>query len=292
MKRGSKTPSERALEVVWSAWAEMGVAGWKSRAFPLAIDPEALVLWTGCLGDADPRLRDEALDWCISYSTLISRSRLRRMLDIWPVSASWSSFAATLEAKTGQEWPGSGKPLRFEASGKSELHAEGRPALLALRLRGLFGTTARAELLRVLLLAPPERRWSIAELTTEACYTKGNISEALGNLSTGGAVESTREGNALRFRLRHRADLAALAAPLPSSRDSFLWRALITWRLTAHIDEFATASATVRHVESAKLLAALAPTLSRAGWSSDVGLVAESADPIANVLTHALVALN
>ena len=79
MKRSNPTSSERVLEVLWSAWSEMGVAGWRGRPFPLTIDPEALVLWTGCVGDEDARLRDEALDWCVRYSSLISRSRLQQM---------------------------------------------------------------------------------------------------------------------------------------------------------------------------------------------------------------------
>ncbi len=39
--------------------------------------PEELILLTALIGEYDPRLRDEALDWCVRYHQFISVSRLR-----------------------------------------------------------------------------------------------------------------------------------------------------------------------------------------------------------------------
>src|SRR5438128_8988025 len=66
----SKTSSseqirEHILDLVWSLWAELGVSSWIRRHQQWAIDPEPLILFTVQIGDADRRLRDEALDWCI-----------------------------------------------------------------------------------------------------------------------------------------------------------------------------------------------------------------------------------
>jgi hypothetical protein len=113
----------------------------------------------------------------------------------------------------------------------------------------------------------PARRWSIAELAGEACYTKGNVAEALESLRLGGALEATREGNAFRFRLLHRSALESLAGPSSESGASFLWPALIVWRITAHEQEFSKASAIVRQVESAKLVAELEPVIARTAWT-------------------------
>jgi hypothetical protein len=285
MKRSKTAATDRVLSVLWSAWSELGVAGWRSRVFPRTIDPEALVLWTGCMGDEDARLRDEALDWCIRHSSLISRSRLQRMLKLWPVNEAWGSFAGTLGSQTGQRWPGASKPQRFTASRKSELLVDQRPALAAIRLRCLFGTTARAELLRILLAASPSRRWSISELATEACYTKGNVAEALESLRLGGVLEATTEGNAFRFRLLRRSALENLAGPSTESDASFLWPALIGWRITAHDRELSKASAIVRQVENAKFLAELEPVLARAGLT---GLRDNGVDELAALLSAAL----
>jgi len=291
MKRSSKSTLDRTLAILWSAWSELGVAGWRGHAFPLAIDPEALLLWTGCLGDADARLRDEALDWAVRYSTLISRSRLQRMLLLWPANDEWSRFAGMLSGATGHHWPGAGKSQRFSPSRKSEIRTEGRPALVTVRLRALCGTTARAELLRILLLAPAARRWSAAELALEACYTKANVVEALESLRIGGVVEATREGNALRYRLQGRAEVESLVDPLPTRRASFLWPTLIAWRITAQQELLSSAGKAVRQVETSKLLAELASISSRAGVSTTTGDLSEGEVRLEQLLSSVLVML-
>jgi hypothetical protein len=45
--------TELAIDYAWSAWSALGVSGWSAARFAACVDIEALVLLTGCLGDAD-----------------------------------------------------------------------------------------------------------------------------------------------------------------------------------------------------------------------------------------------
>jgi hypothetical protein len=100
MSSFSKQLQEHALDLVWSLWAELGVSGWTRRHVSHAIDPEPLILFTAFLGDADPRLRDEATDWCIAYGRYVSAARLRNLLigEESTVREAFGEFAATVNA--------------------------------------------------------------------------------------------------------------------------------------------------------------------------------------------------
>ena len=59
------------VDLCWGAWSELGVSGWSRTHVTWAIDPEPLIVFTA-IADLDPRLRDEALDWCIRNSRHVS----------------------------------------------------------------------------------------------------------------------------------------------------------------------------------------------------------------------------
>ncbi len=113
------TSSERltgaATALAWSLWAEMGVSGWQRNHTSHAIDPERLILFTAFLGDADPRLRDEATDWCIAYGRYVSAARLRNLLSTQTpeVRATLAGLAATVNAHANLRWP-SHRPARHK----------------------------------------------------------------------------------------------------------------------------------------------------------------------------------
>ncbi len=68
------------VDYAWSAWSALGVSGWNAETFAACVDIEALIVLTGCLGDADPRLHDESIDWCVANAAWISRSRLAHVV--------------------------------------------------------------------------------------------------------------------------------------------------------------------------------------------------------------------
>lgn len=263
MRSGSETLEARLLEYAWSAWASLGVSGWKRGSFLACVDVDALLLLSARLGDADTRLRDEALDWCAGELAYVSRTRLARLLEDGASAGQWAEWAATLARATKQTWPGAGEPLAWKPTGKSRAPRVGDAAALALRCRALMGTTVRAELLRVLLLEESDRPFEARDLALEAAYSKRAVAEALEGLERSGVVSCTRVGNTQRFELVRRAELERLLGPMPRVRCS--QRAFCT--IAAHVLDAARstsrASAVVRRVEAARLERELAVELAR-----------------------------
>lgn len=265
MKRSSASLTDHLVDFAWSAWAELGVSGWKRHRAERCIDPEALILLTGSLGDADPRLRDESLDWCARFRDLLSRSRLAFLHKTWPEAPAWRGYASALSGATGELWPGTGAPRHTELTGRSRLVLQDRPALVALRLRAAFGATARTEVVRVLLLAESGRGLGAAEIAEEAGCTKRNAAESLVGLSRAGLVTSTRTPRADLYRISHRDELEEVFGPLPGARSSFLATCRAAWILANGLDRLASAPASVRSVEARQVLSAALPDLHRLG---------------------------
>ena len=84
-----------------------------------------------------------------------------------------------------------------------------RPALIQLRLRALWGVSARAEVLRA-MLADGYRFLGISEVAAAAAFGKDAVAEALENLQRGGLLEEAGPRNLRMFRLGRTSDLVAL----------------------------------------------------------------------------------
>ena len=83
---------EQLLDLAWSHWVALGVAG----AVPGAeapVDLEALLLLTAELAPVDPRLRDEALDWCSRFHGFASKRATRSRWTLTPGSSGARSCA-------------------------------------------------------------------------------------------------------------------------------------------------------------------------------------------------------
>lgn len=248
---------ESLVAYAWSAWSALGVAGWNTRSFAACIDIDALVLLTGRLGDADARLRDESIDWCVSNLAFVSRSRLAHLLGEDAAQGGWASYAATLQSATKQRWPGAGSAFEWKPSHKSRTPERAEGATLALRCRALFGATARGEIVRILLVGESDRALDARELALEAAYTKRSISEALDSLRIAGIVAPTTVGNSHRYHFQRRAEVEALLGPLPRIRTSQRAFCRVLWAVLSAHEATAAASDRVRAVEGARLASEL-----------------------------------
>lgn len=213
-----------ALALCWSLWTELGVAGLERRHSGLGIDLEPLIFFTADLADADPRLRDESLDWCVRFGHLVSVVRLRNLIGTGLADpAAFGPYAATVNAHARRRWPGATEAWPYRPSGKSRLSDLRRPALIQLRLRALLGQSARAEVLRLLLAAHPAAQ-SAADLAPEAGYVKRAVAEALESLCLAGVLEALRVRNQIRYRIVHMAAVLALLGEMPTVSPN--WRAV------------------------------------------------------------------
>jgi hypothetical protein len=250
---------DAAAELAWSHWTALGVAGVVPPP-STATDPESLILLTVALGDFDPRLLDEATDWCVRYGKrFVSLSRLRNLRGHVDDSTQHAldELAATTNEHGGTRWPTSARPRRFKPSGKSKLESLDHVSLALLRLRCAFGVSARAELLHMLLTMPSQSDWIAASTFTELGYGKRNLAVMLDDLALSGLLAVRRLGNANGYRLRDALAVRRLFDPLPQRSGRLHLRMPIIARCVAFEQRTAGKEPVVRSVEIKRLLGEL-----------------------------------
>lgn len=261
-----ETLVDHALELAWSLWSELGVSGWRRHHTSHAIDLEWLILYTAGLGGRDPRLRDEATDWCIRFGRYVASARLRNLLREvnGPVMSGYGAFAATVNVHSIHHLPKAGEqPRNFKPTGRSQPPDLQRASLLALRLRASFGVTARAEILR-LYLSDPDGEFAASDLARGAGYSKRNIADALEGLSASGILQALPIKNQIRYRLLRRESLFTLVGEVPEVFPPWSLVVPMVLYFLQLAEDTAKSTDRVRGVEASKLLAGFAPSLQRA----------------------------
>lgn len=191
------------LDWLWRSWISLGVSGQGAAARPdRVIDPEALVLASSQWARHDARLFDEMLDWLCQHGQFIHLQRLRTLQraglgDMRVLSAvaavlaehapqaKWRSLKTLPHSKppleplfvgqpTESAFWGAAEPLFLQQGfqrGRLELRQLSRPpdsrraANLWLKLRALFGTSARADIWLYLLTRGPGTAAEIARFS-------------------------------------------------------------------------------------------------------------------------------
>lgn len=225
-RRPAATFAAQSLALASGAWTELGVSGWTASHGDWAIDPEPLILFTAWLGDADPRLRDEVTDWCVRNWRHVSRARLKNLLRQQPESVhdAFGEFAATVGAHAGVDWPSATQPRRYTVTGRSTISPLDRPSMAWIRLRAMFGLSARAEILRC-FLSVTGTSMSVARLALATGYLKRTVADECDTLERAGVLSVRTRGNRFSYSLARRADLEAFVGELPGVRPD--WTALL-----------------------------------------------------------------
>jgi len=201
----------------WSLWTELGVAGLKRNHQDFAVTPEELIILTSALSQFDPRLRDEALDWCIQYHRFISPIRLQILAKKYKdfIATPFSIFSATYNTFAPTKWAvlKENNPLKLHPSGKSSLRNFETPSMIDFKLRSLFGVNVRADVLSFLLTEKRENY--IASDLLETGYSKSRIAEILADLALGGLLIESQVRNQLHYSFIKRNQLAKLLGTIP-----------------------------------------------------------------------------
>ena len=95
--------------------------------------------------------------------------------------------------------------------------------MIYVRIRSIFGLSARTEVLRYLLFS--RERMTAAMLAVHTNYTKRNVAEACESLVQAGVLQSKQIGNRLYFSLVDGEALSAFVGPAPPIRPE--WPALL-----------------------------------------------------------------
>lgn len=215
----SKQIDENLAHLAWSLWTEIGVAGLERRHRDFLIVPEELIILTSALSEFDPRLRDEALDWCIHYHRFISPIRLHILAKKHEeyIARPFSVFSATLNvaADIRTKWAvlTNTSPLKLQPSGKSILRSFEIPSMLNFRLRSFLGVGAKADILAFLLAE--EREGFIASDLLETGYSKRHIAAILEDLAAAGILSESQIRNQLRYAFVRRDQFIKLLGDIP-----------------------------------------------------------------------------
>lgn len=205
------------LDLGWSLWTELGVAGIRRKHQNCLITLEELVILTVALSETDPRLRDESLDWCSKYHHFISTSRLKSILKNFGDSLKkpFSKYSATLNSLSRAAWPvfQDVQPIKVVLSHKSCLRQLESPALLNIRARSLFGTGARADLV-TFFLTHGKSDFSASDVI-ETGYTKRNLAVILEEFCLSGLFNKFLLRNQQRYRLMKSDQLIRILGPVP-----------------------------------------------------------------------------
>ena len=209
--------NDELAEIAWSLWTELGVRGTFRKHERCLVSLEELIILTAGIADYDPRLRDEALDWCSRYHHFVSVSRLKTLVKKigTPILEPFSIFASTLNTIVRSNWPIFSEvvPLKFIPGKKSILPSLNAPALLQLRLRSFFGVGARADLFTYFLTEIKSN--FTASDAVDIGYGKRSLAELLDNLVLSGFLTSTIIRNQKKYELTKVEQLKRVVGELP-----------------------------------------------------------------------------
>lgn len=241
------------LDRVWRQWALVGAGAAAARpdGSVAPIDPEALLLASLGLLDAEPRLVDVIHGWIRANARLISVQRLRNLAPHYATLTTtdgaarlaWLAQVARVEAKDARWRSLSGRstavPAALRPRGKSApppLEPRGGHQLV-LRMRLGFGVGIKADVLSV-LLSPPDDWMTIRELADALTYTPAPVRRALDDLTASAFVDRDT-ARPVRYRVdpaRWRPLLGEDAAAAPWVSWDARYRFVVDWGTWARSD--------------------------------------------------------
>lgn len=174
---------EAAAAAAWRQWAALGAPLAVQGVAHAVIDPEALLLVSGCLRSSERRLDDVLAWWAAAGSGLLSVQRTTTLLRQFPgAREGLVAFAAEAVKAGDARWA----RLAKGADAETELVSRGKqggepqlasPPALMLRLRAGFGVGVKADLLAV-LLAIEGQTATVRRLAEATGYTVAAVRRA------------------------------------------------------------------------------------------------------------------
>jgi hypothetical protein len=227
---------EACLQLLWSQWVALGVAGYVVTRPQSPVDIEALLLATTTFGRWDARLFDAVLDWQYKNDHYVNIQRLRniaskenvgdltvlcamaRLLYRQGERTKWRSLARqehpkamttqalfraldkadSVPAVVDPDFESMGllrPPVQFRDSNLAPFEAS--PATLALQLRGLFGISARSELVLYMLC---KGQATLDEAARKLYFSKRSLYDTYSELQSTPWV--LKSGNSARKSIR------------------------------------------------------------------------------------------
>ena len=228
------------LDLIWAQWTTMGVSGNAPIMKAWVIDPEALIIFTCRIGRYDPRIFDAMLEWIGVHQRFVNVQRLKTLnkreelsggrllaaiahLLMKPSSRSkWNQLADQLLTedlpqeslfylKDGRPHP---NPIQldpyFDRMGFSRQKYRDRnaiigfmseyPSNLILKLRALFGTNTRCEIVAYLAT---HSDGNPSEIASAIAYSQKAVYNSVTDLYQSGTLSKRIKGRETIYSLNH-----------------------------------------------------------------------------------------
>jgi len=213
------------LNLAWSQWSALGVAGHAKNFSQYVIDVEALILFTIFIGRYDERLFDSMQDWLQANGRFVNTQRLCSLtkkngflyqkelayvaanLNSFENKSKWGKIAGSVKFDSREKAEPLFKdipllmkqkkdPLAllyglernpYKCAGKNAEFEEGAASLM-LKLRGLFGVNSRVEIMLLLL---SEDYCKNQDLARRSGYSWRSVQDVLFEMKFGGIIQAT-----------------------------------------------------------------------------------------------------
>ncbi len=255
--------SQTVLNILWSAWSQVGVMGGATPAQARIVDPEPLLLLTWSCARQDARAFDEVLDWLVQNGRWVNVVRLTTLLEedevcpaplVGAVSAfmagrdktlKWRNLAQRCRPKSH----GTLEPL-FQRQGKSLAPAKGEVdetfsvygwLRSPIRLRGqsqrIPAWTPASLVLKCRAFFGVNIRADVfaclvahgpataSSLARELGYSQRRVQETLMEMQLGGLFQTRFDGNRREYSIESSKGWQLLFEAAPERAAWFDWRA-------------------------------------------------------------------
>lgn len=222
------------LDLAWSQWTALGVAGHAKEYTANVIDVEALVLFTLFIGQHDQRLFDSMQDWLQKNGRFVNMQRLANLhkkngckntnilsylaanLATFENRLKWNKLTKSTTDITEvkplfKDIPSIDKQAKdtialqyglernpYKFAGKQTAFNAQNTATLQLKLRGFFGVNSRAEVMLILLCNDYCKNQDIAGSTG---FSWRSIQDILFEMTYSGIVSATQSKKSRLYHL-------------------------------------------------------------------------------------------
>lgn len=191
---------ETLLDFLWNQWDSLGApARGTGTPVPFIIDPEALLLASMRFGANDPRMDDVIADWISKNGSFLNLQRLKNLQVSTKLgtSANLADLGKLMEAVGFKNWKSLGASSEKSNGGNAESRKmsqspdPSRPENFLLKMRMLFGLSARPEVITWLLT---HTSGHAAEIARDTGWFSKSVQSILNDLEASGTLLSHMDG--------------------------------------------------------------------------------------------------